>query len=280
VTSVEPRAWSLAGDADEPPIAGESWGPDRPADVVLVHAGVCDRRMWTGLAAELASAGIASSAYDLRGFGGSAIAADGIDHGHDLARVIDRTAVPQPVLIGASMGGATVLDHVVAGGRASGLVLIASTPTGYPRSQQTLDGWAREEELYEAGDLDAVIDVAVAMWAAGPHRDITDIDADIAGYVRAVARRELELHAAAPDVDQVDAPPVTAAGLSNVDVPTLLIHGDLDMPEVADATAWLAEHLPRATVTTVPGTAHLPSVERPDLVHPAVLQHVLACVSS
>ena len=54
-----------AGDAT---LVGDRWHGDG-ATIVLLHAGVCDRRCWRDVGAALGGAGRDVVAYDRRGFG-------------------------------------------------------------------------------------------------------------------------------------------------------------------------------------------------------------------
>ena len=49
-------------------------------------------------------------------------------------------------------------------------------------------------------------------------------------------------------------------------MPALVLVGEFDLSPARAQQRFLAEHLPNATAAVLPGTAHLPSVERPDAV--------------
>ncbi|HLH47616.1 MAG TPA: alpha/beta hydrolase, partial [Acidimicrobiales bacterium] len=54
--------------------------------------------------------------------------------------------------------------------------------------------------------------------------------------------------------------------LEEIDVPVTVACGDLDVPVLVERSARLAARLPRATHRELCGVAHLPQLERPDLV--------------
>ncbi len=68
-------------------------------------------------------------------------------------------------------------------------------------------------------------------------------------------------------------PPETPAvdRLSEIKVPTLVVVGDLDRPETVASADLLEERLPNARKVVMPGTAHLPNLERPDDFNQIVL---------
>jgi 3-oxoadipate enol-lactonase len=51
--------------------------------------------------------------------------------------------------------------------------------------------------------------------------------------------------------------------LAEIQVPTLVIAGDLDRPEIIEAADLLERRSPRARRVAIPGTAHLPNMKRP-----------------
>ena len=54
--------------------------------------------------------------------------------------------------------------------------------------------------------------------------------------------------------------------LGEIQVPVTVAWGDLDVPVIIDQSRHLADHLPDARGQVIPQTAHLPYVERPELV--------------
>ena len=103
-------------------LVGERWdGEGTP--VVLLHAGVADRRVWQDVVPRLSAPVIA---YDRRGFGETPPSPEPFTHLDDLLAVLDATVDGPAWLVGNSMGGALALDAAVsAPERIAGLVLIA-----------------------------------------------------------------------------------------------------------------------------------------------------------
>lgn len=58
--------------------------------------------------------------------------------------------------------------------------------------------------------------------------------------------------------------PSAEALAADLDVPTLVVIGDADLPELRSVAAWLVQTLPDARLETIEGAGHLPSLERPD----------------
>ncbi|RZQ65830.1 3-oxoadipate enol-lactonase [Amycolatopsis suaedae] len=64
------------------------------------------------------------------------------------------------------------------------------------------------------------------------------------------------------------------AGLPHVTVPTLVLAGAEDPATTVDTVREIADAIPGAEFAVVPGAAHLPNAERPDVVNPAVRRHL------
>src|SRR5687767_9199054 len=95
-------------------LACEITGVDDGADVLLIHAGVNDRRSWQHVIKRLASRH-RCIAYDARGFGETTYKReDGWSAVADAGAVLDAAGVEQAVVVASSIGGRTALDLILA----------------------------------------------------------------------------------------------------------------------------------------------------------------------
>ena len=58
--------------------------------------------------------------------------------------------------------------------------------------------------------------------------------------------------------------PSAETRIAEIDVPTLVVVGNRDKPELIALAERLANELPDARLETIEGAGHLPSLERPD----------------
>jgi len=224
--------------------------------VVLVHAGICDGRMWDPQWRSLA-ADHRVVRLDLRGFGRSPLPPDGFAHARDLLDVMDAAGVDRAALVGASMGGRVVLEAAVAAPqRVTALVLAGAGLPGHDWSQDVRDYWEAEAAAFERGDLAAATDLNVDFWVgpAGP---------EVRGRVREMQLRAFELQAGVTEDPEVALVPDVAGRIGELSQPALVVAGVLDHPDILAIADELEQGLENATAARIPAAAHLPSLEQP-----------------
>ncbi len=256
--------------ADDAVLVADHWAGDGPA-VVLLHAGVCDRRCWREVGQRLRDDGRHVVAYDRRGFGEVAPATRPFRHVDDLIAVIDEVSPNAPAwLMASSQGGEGALDAALdAPERVAGLVLLAPAVSGDP----DLDEAAYNAETrglgdaidaaWTAGDVEECNRLEVRLWLDGP----AGPEGRVSGPPRDLALEMNRIVIANGDPEADGASGLDTAGrLNEIAIPVIVACGELDVPMKIRRSAELAEQLPNATYRTLPGRAHLPYLEAPDEV--------------
>lgn len=240
-------------------VAGE--GPP----VVLVHAGICDSRMWDPQWETFPRAHRVVR-YDLRGFGRSPLGPGRYSPPADLIALLDELALGPVTLVGASMGGGVSLQVAVARPElVSALVLVGSGVRGHDWSDYVTRAWAEEEAAFERGDLDSAVEVNLRTWVDGPRRSPDEVDPEIRRQVGEMQRRALELYVEGGADAQEEALVLDIGDrLGEISVPTLVLVGELDVPDIHLLADRLEREIPGARRATIEGAAHVPSMERPD----------------
>jgi 3-oxoadipate enol-lactonase len=225
--------------------------------VVFVHAGVADRRMWAPLAAEL-PAGLRLITYDMRGFGDSELPPGGYSDARDLVALLDELSLERVALVGASQGGRVALEVASAWPeRIGALVLLDAAVEDHDWSAQVREFGAAEGAAVEAGDVDRAVELNVRLWVDGP-REPEAVPSELRELVTDMQRRAIELQIAVEaEEDAVGVEP------ERITAPTLIVVGELDVPDFHAIADRLAEGIPGARRETVAGVAHLPSLEKP-----------------
>jgi len=250
-------------------IALERFPGDGPK-VVLLHAGVADRRSWSDVARWLNEGSDADvSTFDRRGFGVTAAADGPFDHVDDLAAVLDSVAPDEPVwLVGNSQGGLIALDLAMTlPERVTGLVLISPAVSGAPDiGDDELDPSTRRiaEEIdaaEAAGDHDRVNELEVRLWLDGPAAPA----GRVVGEIRDLALRMNAIALASGQSEhERDCGRDAWSLLERIGTPTTVIWGEFDVPAVIDSCRELALRLPScADPVVLDDAAHLPGLEHP-----------------
>lgn len=231
--------------------------------VLLLHAGVADRRMWASVMQSL-SAGYRCIAYDRRGFGETVAADETFRNIDDLETVIDHFGGGPCHLIGCSQGGRIAIDFALARPeKVLSLVLVATAlsgapaPTQFPIAvQRLLDDL---EQAEAAGDIDCVNAIEAHLWLDGPQQAEGRVRGAIRQFFLDMNGRALR-HAPLTG-EQAPAPAV--GRLSEIVHPALVIWGDLDFPHVQQVSRLVAGTIPGARTCEMTGCAHLPNLEQP-----------------
>jgi pimeloyl-ACP methyl ester carboxylesterase len=228
--------------------------------VVLLHAGLADRSMWTEHLEALADAGHRALAMDIPGFGEAALTPGEQAPWTDVLQTMDALSIERAALVGNSFGAALALRiAVVAPDRVTALVLVSSPPPGLEPSAELAQAWQAEESALERGDLDAAVAAVVDAWT------LPDAPRDLRDRVAAMQRRAFDRQAEVTEVSEAPDPVEQDPDLlARLDVPALVVAGEHDMPDFRDGAELLARTLPHARHVIVEGAGHLAPLERPD----------------
>ena len=245
--------------------------------VLLLHAGIGDRRMWDAQVPAFAEH-FTVIRFDARGFGETRKPDAPFAPYADAIALLDHLGISRAHFVGVSMGSQTAIEAAIAApDRVAALVAVAAR-TGTPVSSALRAGWERVDELYEAGDIAGAVEYELRMWVVGPDREPHEVDSQMRERVR-------EMNAALftrDDVDGEEIPldPPAAERLAEITAPTLIVYGDKDVMDVRQAAAPLAAAIPGARLAVIPDAAHLPQMERPEVFNEIVLGFLLEVASA
>ena len=245
---------------------------DGPA-LLLVHGFPLDRTLWAHQVATLA--GWRRIAPDLRGMGSSDVPEDGYSiaaYADDLVHLLDRLRVTRAVVAGLSMGGYVVFDlwrryrDRIAG------VILADTRA----DADSAEGRAGRDAMIQLAQADGSRAVAERMLPRVLGRSTQQTQPILVDQVR-------EMMARAPVNGVIGAlwamkeRPDATSLLSTIDVPALVVVGQEDELTPPSAARALADAIPSAALTVIPGAGHLSPLEAPTAVSRVLaefLEHV------
>jgi pimeloyl-ACP methyl ester carboxylesterase len=246
-------------------IAYDRAGPRAELPVVLIHAGIADRRMWdpqwSALTAERDVVRL-----DLRGFGESTERPDdALSPVDDVLDTLAGLGVGRCHLVGASFGaGVAVEVALTSPEQVESLLLVA--PGGSliaeatPHLQAFIDA---ERSAMSRDDLDEAVEANLTWWVDGPGRDAHAVDPSVRDLVGRMQRLAFELTADWDDVEERELDPPALDRLAEIRARTLVLVGGHDLDAIHETAGRVTEEIPGARRVDWPDTAHLPSMERP-----------------
>jgi len=226
-------------------------------DVLLLHAGIADSRMWAPQVRALEAAGHRTLAPDLPGYGNTPLESGEVSYVEIAAAHLRGPAA----VVGCSFGGRIALELAVDRPElVERLAVIGAPPLpGIEWSDSAQAALAEEEELIERGDLTGAAAQQARMWLA------PTAEPAVRELTEAMTLRSYELQL--PLEDEVGARwPQPSAGerLAEIAVPTLVVVGTEDVGDIRAMADRLVSHIPGARLERIEGAGHLPSLERPD----------------
>jgi pimeloyl-ACP methyl ester carboxylesterase len=250
-------------------LAGLRHGEGLP--VVFLHAGVCDKRMWLGQMAAVAEEGWQAVAYDRRGYGETESPDEPFSHVDDLEAVLKALDIHAAVFVGCSMGGGLAVDFALRHpGQVMGLVLLGTSISGAPWSATEAESQieAAEEDAYERGDLDMLNRVQAHEWLDGPRAQ----SGRVGGAVRELFLDMNRIALGKPALRQEERAPEAWRRVGEINAPVMLLVGEEDFSALIDRHEHLSEEMPNAFAAVLEGVAHIPSIERPELVNSMLVE--------
>jgi pimeloyl-ACP methyl ester carboxylesterase len=154
-------------------------------------------------------------------------------------------------------------------------VLVGTALSGAPEPELPEEAELLEDArayAEERGNLESVNRIEAHLWLDGPRSSSGRVE----GPVRELF---LEMNAGVlrhPVLRQEEEPDPATDSLAAITAPALLVVGELDFPHIVDRHEELSDELENAFAIILEDTAHLPSLERPDLFNPLLLEFLEA----
>lgn len=239
------------------------------SDLLLLHAGIADRRMWDDVWPMLTSRHRCIR-FDLRGYGDTPIPNEPFAWTADTAALLGELGVERAHVVGVSMGAGVALDLALAHpDLVDRLVLVAPGLPGWEWSEGMDAFDAAETAAVERGDLEEASWINVRHWVDGVGRPGGEAQASVRQRVFEMQKRAFEIDE--PEAEGRWLVPDRGEHLGEVRSPTLLVVGELDQPDFAAIGRRMAQEIPDARLEMMPGVAHLPPMEAPEAFSGLVL---------
>jgi len=238
--------------------------------LLLLHSGIADRRMWAGQRREFLRH-FQVIMPDFRGYGKSPAPEGPFRHYEDIHALILHLGIASAHIAGCSLGGKVAIEMAIAHPKmVDRLVLIAPGIPGYEyRDKETLAKDAILESLIAGGRPEEVADMLVDIWLVGLKRQRERVDSAARALVR-----QMILDNYASVIDKYpETPPEfdMMSRLAEIRVPTLVMIGDNDLPDMQAISRLVADRINGAKRLLIPNAAHLPNLENPILFNRSVI---------
>jgi 3-oxoadipate enol-lactonase len=244
-------------------------GDDGPA-VVLVHGWSYSAHTWDDVTPPLVRAGLTVIDYDVRAHGASAWSGPAVtmrELADDLRAVITGLGVDRPVVCGHSLGGMIALEHAFAcPTEISGLALVGTGVGQRPDDQILHD--TLTEYFTHSSDLtpwwplfEAALYSPAYRATAGPR-----LAAVRARFLASDLAAELSVLGAVRTRDDL------TDRLPELTVPTVVVVGEQDPIWTVEDHRVIADRIPGAELTVIPGAGHLVPEETPGELADALIR--------
>jgi pimeloyl-ACP methyl ester carboxylesterase len=238
--------------------------------LLLLHAGIADRRMWDEHLEPLAAAGYRVVAPDLPGFGEAAAGPAPLAHWQDVLATMDALEISSACVVGNSFGGAVALRvAATAPERVRALLLFSAPAVPEPDpSPELLAAWEAEEAALAAGDVEKAVAAVLSAWVRPGATD------EVRSRIAAMQRGNYESHDSEEPEQAVDPLEEDPGLLAAIACPALIAAGDEDMVDFRNAVGELAAGLARSETTLIPDCGHLAPLEAPQEFCRLVVEHL------
>jgi pimeloyl-ACP methyl ester carboxylesterase len=231
----------------------QTWGSGAP--ILLLHGHTLDHRIWSPVAEALAGS-YRVICPDLPGHGRSGLAPDGAAYADDLARLLDDLGLDRVAVCGLSLGGAVAISLALHHpDRCQALIPVASAIFGQPFP--TWPGLRPYVQLARERGLAA----GLSAWLTDPL--FATLDESARHTVTKIVQEFPGAGWTIPGPKAAPPGPPEADRLEELQLPTLVMVGERDLPDFKEIAQKLATAIPGARLHEFPGIGHLVPVEAP-----------------
>ena len=241
----------------------------RGKSVVLIHGFSLDTRMWDSQFEQFAQS-FKVIRYDMRGFGKSSIpdVKRCYTHEEDLRVLLAHLGVKRADLVGLSLGGLVAISFSLTFPKmVEKLVLADAVVRGYDWSPD----WKKRMHALDEKAASSGPQAANRLWLEHPMFAPAQEKRAVAARLTKIVGGYSGWHWVNDD-PQVEPVVPEVDRLAEIGAPTLVILGELDVPDLHAIAALLEERIPHAMGFNVPGAGHMVNMEAPKMFNDATLR--------
>lgn len=226
------------------------------APLVFLHAGLADSRMWDS------QVGYFSRNYtvvrlDTRGYGKSDAPAGPYSPAQDVFALLQFLKLDRACIIGLSMGGTEAIDVVAAHPEvATCLVIVAASPAWLQYSE----AMGKRGGAIAAAAREKGASSLVEGWLNDPMLVVARTQPRVERQMRMFLEHNTPGILALPFVRS---PNIPVPKFSDFKVPTLVMVGDRDVPEIVQRAHLISREIPDAKEVVIKDADHMVNLEKP-----------------
>ena len=179
----------------------------------------------------------------------------------DLRALLQSLEIHQAQIVGHSGGGVLALDFALTYPEmVSSLILFAPGVSGYDWSNMG-DYLAQMDAYYERNEIANMVNFAFQTWVVGPHRKPNQVAPTLGERIRGLMTDQFSRSMEKTEGGMLEPPAI--ARLGEIQLPTLVVIGEEDHPELHKVANLLTSDMINATKTIIPSGAHMVNMEQP-----------------
>jgi len=228
--------------------------------IVLLHDGMVHHVIWDDQFQMLAR-NYRVIRYDRRGFGKSSDPASAYSHLEDLNKVFEQLRIDKAIVFGMSAGGGLAIDFALQNpGKVEGLVLVGAVVGGLGYTAHMANRGGHMPPASERTNMKKVVEYFAL---EDPY--------EIYPGNTAARQRVMKWMSDYPEKGRAEGIPVKPAPrtalkyLSEINVPTLILVGEFDIPDVHAHAGAINAGIANSTRKVIPNSGHLIPIEQPEL---------------
>jgi 3-oxoadipate enol-lactonase len=234
--------------------------------VLLIHDGILSSEVWDSQFSFF-SEYFKVIRYDRRGYGKSSPAIGSYTHLDDLKTLYDQLKIDSAILIACSSGGALAIDFALDyPTKVNGLVLVGAVVGGFSYTSHMLNRGGHLPDNFE-NDLEESIyyvtedPYAIYYKNAEAKKRAVEI---VKRYPQRVYTRQQFVRRVPPTYRRLD----------EIKVPTLILAGEFDIPDVHAHAGAINAGILQSRRLVIPNSGHLIPLEQPELFNKTVMDFI------
>ena len=234
--------------------------------IVFLHDGLVSSAGWDSPFDALAK-NFRAIRYDRRGFGRSEPPTGPYSDVDDLHAVLETLKAGRAVLVGCSNGSRLAVDYTLAHpDRVEALVLVGPVVSGLPYSEHFLRrGLVNFRPMFQEKNREKLIEA----WVQDPYLTASRNPEAQARLRELLTKNPGPLTVNFPESRPADRP--AGGRLAEIHVPTLILVGAADIPDVHAHAGILEAGIHRARRIVLPGVGHLAQLDKPEVLGREIL---------